>query len=59
MLYNNPTTRESADYINPEDAPISEETSKAMGRVAVRMFTLDAILDSLPEVSSSNTSSEE
>lgn len=59
MFYNDPTTRESADYINPESAPTSEETSEVMGKLAARIFTLDDILNSLPEVSSSNTSSEE
>lgn len=62
MLYNDPTTGESADYINPESAPISEETSEVMGKVAARMSTLDDILNSLPDRSgdsSSNTSSEE
>ena len=59
MFYNDPTIRESADYINPESTPISKETSEVMGKVAARTFTLDGILNSLPEVSSSNTSSEE
>ncbi len=62
MLYNNPTTRESAGYINPESAPISKETSEVMGKVAVKALDLEAILNNLPNRSgdsSSDTSSEE
>ncbi len=61
MLYNDPTTGESADYINPESAPISEETSRTMGEVATKTLALEAILNSLPDRSgdsSSDTSSE-
>ncbi|GEM_PF-2226861 len=62
MLYNDPTTGESADYINPESASISEETSRTMGEVAAKTLVLEAILNSLPDRSgdsSSDTSSEE
>ena len=40
MFYNDPTTRESADYINPESTPISKETSEVMGKVAARTFKI-------------------
>ena len=62
MLYNDPTTGESADYINPESASISEETSRTRGEVAAKTLVLEAILNSLPDRSgdsSSDTSSEE
>ena len=62
MLYNDPTTGESADYINPESASISEETSRTMREVAAKTLVLEAILNSLPDRSgdsSSDTSSEE
>lgn len=62
MFYDNPTAGERSGCINPESAPISKETSEVMGKVAARMFTLEAILNSLPDRngdSSSDTSSEE
>mgnify|MGYP001686947492 CR=1 FL=1 len=61
MLYNDPTTRERADYTDTETALTPEKTSRTMGEVATKTLALEAILNSLPDRSgnsSSDTSSD-
>ena len=59
MFYSNPTTRECISYTDTETALTPEKTSRTMGEVATKTLALDDILNSLPEVSSSDPSSEE